>query len=963
MAATACKPCQPADQSNDATTFTEPLLKNVIPFDADPPVPPATKGDHKLPIFAQRVQPEEEPAETSERDVEALRKQVREALGEAVEDGTLEELMAEAASQPFAAKAELLVVKRKTPPSLPKAKRTPQEAWHGTTALEAKSEDPLTGEARLAKMRVSVDENMAEEEAATGPPLDAISVASSQEDDLKLAKAHVNGPSTIAATPADVVVADVEEQAADEAAAAAHVNGPSTIAATPADVVVADVEEQAADEEAHVNGPSTIAATPADVVVADVEEQPPNHHEVTNEVLPEQLEKLRQKAQEALLQGAQSGELWTLLQGHASQRAAQSELLKASQSGRLHCALKQLRRVEDVEQIRQHAVDSLVTAARSGRLLQTLQLTMKCSALQEIRKESREMVTVAAETGLLQEALQDAQVAPEGDLETLRHLTKEAMMMAAESGELAHVLESATGKAPSKPILRKQDTPESSIVDLSEASDSIDQRLSIHTAMAVQMVQDEVKLAADKEAVRQSNNDIKAKAFGSVLRFFERPSSRIRVERLDASNLQPFPNSFDTNFSAMEAKEEITAADAAVPMPVADTESSSPTEVPGVRTVGGKMELTVVRLSGEETVLTVQEDCTLKDFRTALAKKGLIDDRLMTELLVDGRTLNQQSVTSTLHELGVNGSSIIMVVTKRVHDYSRITKLECQVRSEKWPQGLFTTSEGLLYVCHFDNELLVFSPELDRISKRDLPRDVVRPSQMDRAPNGDLVFACTRSGPMAAVVDPETLELKRELRPNGAATWTSGGCTKGWPCRRGLGPGWITMHAVQFSREFPEGLVYLSHIRSSVPVHSSEFCVVALDFESGEVVKTFDGFVKPSGLCVANDQLVVVDRGAHQVRVLSLDGEDLLTFGQGCLKYPNDVAVDNCGNFLVMDTGNERVAVFSPDGQLTASVLPRTFKDRGNTHSYISVNPLTGTIAVSMDDIHKVAILAPPIRS
>lgn len=35
---------------------------------------------------------------------------------------------------------------------------------------------------------------------------------------------------------------------------------------------------------------------------------------------------------------------------------------------------------------------------------------------------------------------------------------------------------------------------------------------------------------------------------------------------------------------------------------------------------------------------------------------------------------------------------------------------------------------------------------------------------------------------MAAVVDPETLELKRELRPNGAATWTSwtfGGCTKG----------------------------------------------------------------------------------------------------------------------------------------------------------------------------------------
>jgi len=37
---------------------------------------------------------------------------------------------------------------------------------------------------------------------------------------------------------------------------------------------------------------------------------------------------------QALLQGAQSGELWTLLQGHASQRAAQSELLKVPMNPR-----------------------------------------------------------------------------------------------------------------------------------------------------------------------------------------------------------------------------------------------------------------------------------------------------------------------------------------------------------------------------------------------------------------------------------------------------------------------------------------------------------------------------------------------------------------------------------------------------------------------------------------------------
>eukprot|EP00438_Fugacium_kawagutii_P031956 Skav201897 [mRNA] locus=scaffold550:954418:964453:- [translate_table: standard] len=122
-----------------------------------------------------------------EADVEALRVQVRDALGQAVQDGCLNELMDEAASQPFAAKAELLVVKRKTPP-LPKAKASvaPLEAWRGTSAVEAQP-DPLKGEARLAKMRVSVDEGTALMEEAQH--LDAMSIAS--HEDVKLAKARV----------------------------------------------------------------------------------------------------------------------------------------------------------------------------------------------------------------------------------------------------------------------------------------------------------------------------------------------------------------------------------------------------------------------------------------------------------------------------------------------------------------------------------------------------------------------------------------------------------------------------------------------------------------------------------------------------------------------------------------------------------------------------------------------------
>eukprot|EP00435_Cladocopium_sp_Y103_P002183 s4257_g1.t1 len=546
------KPCQPSQaESNDAgAAFSEPLLKNVIPEEA-PAAPSVTmKAEHNLPIFAQRTPPIEESMEQP-ADVESLRLQVRDALGEAVEDGRLQKFMEEAASQPFAAKAEPLVVQRKSPPPLPKAKIVPQEAWRGKTgtALEAQM-DPLTGEARLARMPVSIEENAVEE--AQGP-LDAMSVGS-HEDDLKLAKAHATGlPESF-----DFQALNVEEArkkreettAMDSGAQATHLpESPAVVEEVPQQreettISVAQATDlpvsPATEEVPQQREETTISVAQAtDLPVSPATEEPRPKEDTTaidsgandlpvsptaeEVLLPERLERLRQKAQEALLQGAQSGELWSLLQRHAAQKA-QSELLEASRSGRLQGALKQLQ--PEVEQIRQHAVESLVTAARSGRLLQTLQCTMKCSDLQRTRKESREMVAAAADSGRLEEALRDARLQPEGgDLETLRLLTREAMLMAAQSGELAHVLESVTGqpgqgaqpgpqgpgKNPSHPMLRKQDTPESSILDLSEVGAEPSERPSVHTMVAERIVQ-ELRLAADKEAVRQRNLDIKEKA-------------------------------------------------------------------------------------------------------------------------------------------------------------------------------------------------------------------------------------------------------------------------------------------------------------------------------------------------------------------------------------------------------------------------------------------------------------------
>eukprot|EP00435_Cladocopium_sp_Y103_P002452 s5338_g1.t1 len=308
---------------------------------------------------------------------------------------------------------------------------------------------------------------------------------------------------------------------------------------------------------------------------------------------------------------------------------------------------------------------------------------------------------------------------------------------------------------------------------------------------------------------------------------------------------------------------------------------------------GAPMELKVMRISGDETLLTVPQDLKLYDFKALLAEHGILDERLQVEFLLEGVALPQHPET-TLMELGVDGSCPLTVVKKRGHDYSRVTKLEHEVPSERWPQGVLTTQEGLLYVCHFQGELMVFSPELVLVSKHILPREVVNPSQMQMAPNGDLVFACSRSGgATAAVVDPKTFEVKRFLNAEGG---------------RGLG---LAMRG---------GVVYLSY-GGRFSHGEKRGCVVALDFETGEVVQTFRGFAKPTGLCVANDQLLVSDRGANEVRIMTLEGEDVQTIGQGQLKYPNDVAVDSCGNILVMDTGNERVAVFSPDGQLLASIL------------------------------------------
>merc|ERR1712217_393680 len=77
------------------------------------------------------------------------------------------------------------------------------------------------------------------------------------------------------------------------------------------------------------------------------------------------------------------------------------------------------------------------------------------------------------------------------------------------------------------------------------------------------------------------------------------------------------------------------------------------------------------------------------------------------------------------------------------------------------------------------------------------------------------------------------------------------------------------------------------------------------------------------------------------------------------LKLPTDVKFDSGGNLLVMDTGNERIAIFREDGSIVASVLEGWFKFCGGTFCNLCYNHITGAIAASNDDAHCVTLMSP----
>ena len=127
----------------------------------------------------------------------------------------------------------------------------------------------------------------------------------------------------------------------------------------------------------------------------------------------------------------------------------------------------------------------------------------------------------------------------------------------------------------------------------------------------------------------------------------------------------------------------------------------------------------------------------------------------------------------------------------------------------------------------------------------------------------------------------------------------------------------------------PAGLQMVSPIGTAVDDRGQVFVsdsmartVVCFD-QSGKHRFSIDSdqFQRPTGIAVDRyrRRLFVVDTLAHGVKIFSLDGELLSTFGRrgngpGEFNYPTCVCVDRKGDVYVGDSLNFRIMVFDPDG-------------------------------------------------
>lgn len=133
-----------------------------------------------------------------------------------------------------------------------------------------------------------------------------------------------------------------------------------------------------------------------------------------------------------------------------------------------------------------------------------------------------------------------------------------------------------------------------------------------------------------------------------------------------------------------------------------------------------------------------------------------------------------------------------------------------------------------------------------------------------------------------------------------------------------------TVHTAKWIGATREGLTLNrplgSAIRNGILYAADLDTVRRFDLDSGEPLAPFPvpGAVGLNGIAVSEDGTIYASntRGPERVFRISADGESE-TFVDGApLALPNGVAIDNDGNIVVVNVGDNAVLTFSPEGEL-----------------------------------------------
>ena len=124
---------------------------------------------------------------------------------------------------------------------------------------------------------------------------------------------------------------------------------------------------------------------------------------------------------------------------------------------------------------------------------------------------------------------------------------------------------------------------------------------------------------------------------------------------------------------------------------------------------------------------------------------------------------------------------------------------------------------------------------------------------------------------------------------------------------------------------------------------------VAVFSNGGELLRSWTGFRRPSGLALAREKVYVADAANHAVKVFDLEGS-LLSTWRG-FYYPYDVDVDEEGFVWVAEFGANGVRAYSPSGELVGSL-------EGLNHPW-TLDCSRGEVYIADADSHVVRVAGP----